>query len=142
MVGYRFNTIGVSDGISMGTDGMSFSLQSRDLIADSIETVMSAQVREVGSENRGLLSAGDASAASVSASAAAAAANHWQQSMRLTCRTQSLADPLPLTACCLISSDISPPTTPFPHPHKLHTAFDPASVLGTSLFPMAHVGVG
>ena len=34
----RFNTIGVSDGISMGTDGMSFSLQSRDLIADSIET--------------------------------------------------------------------------------------------------------
>ncbi len=43
MVGMRFNTIGVSDGISMGTDGMSFSLQSRDLIADSIETVMSAQ---------------------------------------------------------------------------------------------------
>lgn len=43
MVGYRFNTIGVSDGISMGTDGMSFSLQSRDIIADSIETVMSAQ---------------------------------------------------------------------------------------------------
>ena len=40
MVGYRFNTIGVSDGISMGTPGMSFSLQSRDLIADSIETVM------------------------------------------------------------------------------------------------------
>ena len=39
MVGYRFNTIGVSDAISMGTDGMSFSLQSRDLIADSIETV-------------------------------------------------------------------------------------------------------
>jgi dihydroxy-acid dehydratase len=39
----RFNTIGVSDGISMGTDGMSYSLQSRDLIADSIETVMSAQ---------------------------------------------------------------------------------------------------
>jgi dihydroxyacid dehydratase/phosphogluconate dehydratase len=45
LVGYRFNTIGVSDGISMGTDGMSYSLQSRDLIADSIETVMSAQVR-------------------------------------------------------------------------------------------------
>eukprot|EP01135_Chromosphaera_perkinsii_P002639 Nk52_evm7s226 gene=Nk52_evmTU7s226 len=43
LVGYRFNTIGVSDGISMGTDGMSFSLQSRDLIADSIETTMSAQ---------------------------------------------------------------------------------------------------
>jgi dihydroxy-acid dehydratase len=73
MVGYRFNTIGtyhvprspghqdsirmthprlrihahrllgVSDGISMGTSGMSFSLQSRDLIADSIETVMSGQ---------------------------------------------------------------------------------------------------
>jgi dihydroxy-acid dehydratase len=39
----RFNTIGVSDGISMGTEGMSFSLQSRDLIADSIETVVSAQ---------------------------------------------------------------------------------------------------
>ena len=43
LVGLRFNTIGVSDGISMGTDGMSFSLQSRDQIADSIETVMSAQ---------------------------------------------------------------------------------------------------
>lgn len=43
MIGMRFNTIGVSDGISMGTKGMSFSLQSRDLIADSIETVMSAQ---------------------------------------------------------------------------------------------------
>ncbi|MFG0333553.1 MAG: dihydroxy-acid dehydratase [Maioricimonas sp. JB049] len=42
-VGMRFNTIGVSDGISMGTDGMSFSLQSRDLIADSIETIMGAQ---------------------------------------------------------------------------------------------------
>lgn len=43
LIGMRFNTIGVSDGISMGTDGMSYSLQSRDLIADSIETVMSAQ---------------------------------------------------------------------------------------------------
>ena len=42
LMGMRFNTIGVSDGISMGTDGMSYSLQSRDLIADSIETVMSA----------------------------------------------------------------------------------------------------
>ncbi|MEM1208800.1 MAG: dihydroxy-acid dehydratase [Planctomycetota bacterium] len=42
-VGLRFNTIGVSDGISMGTDGMGFSLQSRELIADSIETVVSAQ---------------------------------------------------------------------------------------------------
>jgi dihydroxy-acid dehydratase len=43
LVGYRFNTIGVSDGIAMGTDGMSYSLQSRDLIADSIETTMGAQ---------------------------------------------------------------------------------------------------
>jgi dihydroxy-acid dehydratase len=43
LVGMRFNTIGVSDGISMGTEGMSYSLQSRDLIADSIETVMAAQ---------------------------------------------------------------------------------------------------
>ena len=43
LVGLRFNTIGVSDGISMGTSGMSFSLQSRDLIADSVETVMEAQ---------------------------------------------------------------------------------------------------
>lgn len=42
MLGLRFNTVGVSDGISMGTEGMSFSLQSRDLIADSIETAMSA----------------------------------------------------------------------------------------------------
>jgi len=43
LVGFRFNTIGVSDGISMGTTGMRFSLQSRDLIADSIETTMGAQ---------------------------------------------------------------------------------------------------
>jgi dihydroxy-acid dehydratase len=43
MMGLRFNTIGVSDGISMGTEGMSFSLQSRDLIADSIETVTRGQ---------------------------------------------------------------------------------------------------
>lgn len=43
MVGMRFNTIGVSDGISMGTRGMSYSLQSRDLIADSVETVMGGQ---------------------------------------------------------------------------------------------------
>ncbi|MHB8534549.1 MAG: dihydroxy-acid dehydratase [Sulfuricaulis sp.] len=43
LVGMRFNTIGVSDGISMGTEGMSYSLQSRDLIADSIETVVAAQ---------------------------------------------------------------------------------------------------
>ena len=43
LVGLRFNTIGVSDGISMGTDGMSYSLQSRDIIADSVETVMNAQ---------------------------------------------------------------------------------------------------
>jgi dihydroxy-acid dehydratase len=42
-VGMRFNTIGVSDGISMGTEGMSYSLQSRDLIADSIETLTAAQ---------------------------------------------------------------------------------------------------
>src|SRR3954469_2841944 len=42
-IGMRFNTIGVSDGISMGTDGMSYSLQSRDLIADSIETLVGAQ---------------------------------------------------------------------------------------------------
>ena len=43
LVGMRFNTVGVSDGIAMGTDGMSYSLQSRDLIADSIETVVGAQ---------------------------------------------------------------------------------------------------
>ena len=42
MVGLRFNSIGVSDGISNGTDGMAYSLQSRDLIADSFETSMGA----------------------------------------------------------------------------------------------------
>ncbi|MFA9458764.1 dihydroxy-acid dehydratase [Halalkalibacter sp. AB-rgal2] len=40
---FIFNTITVSDGISMGTDGMRFSLPSREVIADSIETVVSAQ---------------------------------------------------------------------------------------------------
>ncbi|HEY9149358.1 MAG TPA: dihydroxy-acid dehydratase [Gammaproteobacteria bacterium] len=43
LVGMRFNTIGVSDGISMGTDGMSYSLQSREIIADSMESVVAAQ---------------------------------------------------------------------------------------------------
>ncbi|MCU0417908.1 MAG: dihydroxy-acid dehydratase [Cytophagaceae bacterium] len=42
LVGLSFNTIGVSDGISMGTDGMRFSLVSRDVIADSIETIAGA----------------------------------------------------------------------------------------------------
>ena len=42
-VGLIFNTIGVSDGISMGTPGMRYSLPSRDIIADSIEVVMNAQ---------------------------------------------------------------------------------------------------
>ena len=40
LIGLIFNTIGVSDGISMGTPGMRFSLPSRDIIADSMETVM------------------------------------------------------------------------------------------------------
>ncbi|MBD3274928.1 MAG: dihydroxy-acid dehydratase [Candidatus Marinimicrobia bacterium] len=43
MVGLTFHTIGVSDGIAMGTEGMKYSLPSRDIIADSIETVMRAQ---------------------------------------------------------------------------------------------------
>ena len=43
LVGLIFNTIGVSDGISNGTDGMRYSLVSRDIIADSIETVCGAQ---------------------------------------------------------------------------------------------------
>ena len=42
MLGMRFNTVGVSDGISMGTDGMKYSLPSRELIADSYETSMGA----------------------------------------------------------------------------------------------------
>ena len=43
LIGLIFHTIGVSDGISMGTAGMNYSLPSRDIIADSIETVTSAQ---------------------------------------------------------------------------------------------------
>lgn len=43
MIGFIFHTIGVSDGISMGTTGMKYSLQSREIIADSIETVVGAQ---------------------------------------------------------------------------------------------------
>lgn len=38
IIGYQFGTVGVSDGISMGTRGMSYSLQSRDLIADQVES--------------------------------------------------------------------------------------------------------
>jgi len=40
IVGYQFGTVGVSDGISMGTEGMRYSLQSRDLIADQVETAV------------------------------------------------------------------------------------------------------
>lgn len=43
LVGFIFNTIGVSDGITMGTDGMRYSLPSREIIADSIESVVLAQ---------------------------------------------------------------------------------------------------
>ncbi len=43
LVGLIFHSIGVSDGMSMGTDGMHYSLPSRDVIADSIETVVNAQ---------------------------------------------------------------------------------------------------
>jgi dihydroxy-acid dehydratase len=43
LIGFIFHSIGVSDGISMGTQGMKYSLPSRDIIADSIETVMRAQ---------------------------------------------------------------------------------------------------
>ena len=43
LIGYRFNAIGVSDGISNGTPGMAYSLPSREIIADSLETVGGAQ---------------------------------------------------------------------------------------------------
>merc|ERR1719473_458958 len=43
LIGFQFNTVGVSDGMSMGTRGMRYSLPSREIIADSIETVMGAQ---------------------------------------------------------------------------------------------------
>eukprot|EP00406_Dinophysis_acuminata_P078945 CAMPEP_0179262178 /NCGR_PEP_ID=MMETSP0797-20121207/27238_1 /TAXON_ID=47934 /ORGANISM="Dinophysis acuminata, Strain DAEP01" /LENGTH=569 /DNA_ID=CAMNT_0020970315 /DNA_START=8 /DNA_END=1717 /DNA_ORIENTATION=+ len=43
MYGFQFNTVGVSDGMSMGTKGMTYSLPSREIIADSIETIMGAQ---------------------------------------------------------------------------------------------------
>ena len=43
LYGLIFHTIGVSDGITNGTEGMKFSLPSREIIADSIETVVSAQ---------------------------------------------------------------------------------------------------
>ncbi|PSN64967.1 dihydroxy-acid dehydratase-like protein [Corynespora cassiicola Philippines] len=43
MLGWQYNTIGVSDGITMGGEGMRFSLQTREIIADSIETVTCAQ---------------------------------------------------------------------------------------------------
>ncbi|MFN7120006.1 MAG: dihydroxy-acid dehydratase, partial [Saprospiraceae bacterium] len=43
LIGLIFHTIGVSDGMSMGTEGMRYSLPSREIIADSIETVAGAQ---------------------------------------------------------------------------------------------------
>lgn len=46
MLGWQYNIIGVSDGISMGSDRMRFSLQSREIIADSIETVTCAQAHD------------------------------------------------------------------------------------------------
>lgn len=46
MLAWRYNTIGVSDGITMGGDGMRFSLQTREIIADSIETVTCAQFHD------------------------------------------------------------------------------------------------
>lgn len=46
MLGWQYNTVGVSDAITMGGEGMRFSLQSRELIADSIETVTCAQFHD------------------------------------------------------------------------------------------------
>ncbi|RHZ66372.1 putative mitochondrial dihydroxy acid dehydratase [Aspergillus thermomutatus] len=46
MIGWQYNTIGVSDAISMGSEGMRFSLQSREIIADSVETVTCAQYHD------------------------------------------------------------------------------------------------
>lgn len=43
LLGFRFNTIGISDGISMGTKGMLYSLPSREIIADSVESIMKGQ---------------------------------------------------------------------------------------------------
>lgn len=43
LLGFRFNTVGISDGISMGTKGMLYSLPSREIIADSVETIMRGQ---------------------------------------------------------------------------------------------------
>ena len=44
MIGFRFNTVRYTVTFAMGTEGMSFSLQSRDIIADSVETVMCGQL--------------------------------------------------------------------------------------------------
>lgn len=46
MLGWQYNTIGVSDGITMGSEGMRFSLQTREIIADSVETVTCAQAHD------------------------------------------------------------------------------------------------
>ncbi|RAO71300.1 uncharacterized protein BHQ10_007312 [Talaromyces amestolkiae] len=45
-IAWQYNTVGVSDGITMGTEGMRFSLQTRELIADSVETVTCAQYHD------------------------------------------------------------------------------------------------
>ncbi|KAH0336550.1 dihydroxy-acid and 6-phosphogluconate dehydratase, partial [Aureobasidium melanogenum] len=46
MIGWQYGTIGVSDGITMGGEGMRFSLQTREIIADSIETITCAQFHD------------------------------------------------------------------------------------------------
>jgi len=46
MLGWQYNTVGVSDGITMGSEGMRFSLQTREIIADSVETVTCAQAHD------------------------------------------------------------------------------------------------
>lgn len=46
MLGWQYNTVGVSDGITMGNQGMRFSLQTREIIADSVETVTCAQAHD------------------------------------------------------------------------------------------------
>ncbi|PYH95033.1 dihydroxy-acid and 6-phosphogluconate dehydratase [Aspergillus ellipticus CBS 707.79] len=46
MIGWQYNTIGVSDAISMGSEGMRFSLQTREIIADSVESVTCAQYHD------------------------------------------------------------------------------------------------
>ncbi|MBS1557163.1 MAG: dihydroxy-acid dehydratase [Bacteroidetes bacterium] len=103
MIGLVFNTIGVSDGMSNGTEGMRYSLVSREVIADSIETVCSAQyydglIAVVGCDKNmpgALIAMGRLNRPAIMVYGGTIAAGHWKgKSLNIVSAFEALGEKL------------------------------------------------